>query len=544
MKKQLLFLSIIFTTLIINAQNTIGTVDVTNDAYEGYTLFTTHKNTYLINNCGQVINKWESDFLPGNSVYLLPNGNLLRAGRSNGQSDIVFGGTGGNIELFNWEGEKIWSYSVNNNEQRQHHDVFPMPNGNILILIAEDWSGEDAIKAGRDPLKISDNELLYNEKILEVKPIGNNQVEEIWEWNIKDHLVQDFDATKDNFGTVSEFPGRLDVNFINGNGVNSNWLHVNSIQYSEKLDQIVLSSRNLSEIWVIDHSTTTEEAKTSSGGNSNLGGDFLYRWGNPQSYQRGTENDRKLYGQHFPHFIEEGFQDAGKILLFNNGNGRTPGFSEVMVINPPLINNLYQLPSNNAYSPSNPDYVYSKFIADNESEFYSAILSGAQRLKNGNTLICEGTKGRFFEIDTNDNIVWEYIAPIRNNDGQIYNQGDLAVNNTIFRATKYGVDYEAFIGRNLTVGDPIENDFNLNPCNKLSVDQFSFNEFTLYPNPTKGILNLAKEVDKIEIFSVLGTQLAEFKNTKQIDVFDFKTGVYLVKAYKDDTVFTSKFIKN
>ncbi|WP_258691434.1 aryl-sulfate sulfotransferase [Tenacibaculum aquimarinum] len=205
MKKQLLFLSIIFTTLIINAQNTIGTVDVTNDAYEGYTLFTTHKNTYLINNCGQVINKWESDFLPGNSVYLLPNGNLLRAGRNNGQSDIVFGGTGGNIELFNWEGEKIWSYSVNNNEQRQHHDVFPMPNGNILILIAEDWSGEDVINAGRDPLKISDNELLYNEKILEVKPIGNNQAEEIWEWNIKDHLVQDFDATKDNFGTVSEF---------------------------------------------------------------------------------------------------------------------------------------------------------------------------------------------------------------------------------------------------------------------------------------------------------------------------------------------------
>ncbi|MCH3885081.1 T9SS type A sorting domain-containing protein [Tenacibaculum sp. MSW2] len=46
------------------------------------------------------------------------------------------------------------------------------------------------------------------------------------------------------------------------------------------------------------------------------------------------------------------------------------------------------------------------------------------------------------------------------------------------------------------------------------------------------------------MFSVLGTQLAEFKNTKQIDVFDFKTGVYLVKAYKDDTVFTSKFIKN
>ena len=68
------------------SQNTVGTISVKNEVMEGYTLFNSYNFTYLINNCGQVINKWTSAFPPGNSAYLLPNGNLLRTGADDGKS--------------------------------------------------------------------------------------------------------------------------------------------------------------------------------------------------------------------------------------------------------------------------------------------------------------------------------------------------------------------------------------------------------------------------------------------------------------------------
>src|SRR5690606_29478611 len=186
----------------------------------------------------------------------------------------------------------------------------------------------EAILAGRNPDLLPQG-VLYSEQIVEVEPVGFNQANIVWEWDIKNHLIQDFDATKNNFGSVSENKHKLDINFTNGLNGSANWLHVNSIQYNEELDQIVLSSRNLSEIWIIDHSTTTSEAASSSGGIYGKGGDILYRWGNPQAYKQGSESDRKLYGQHYPHWIGENLIDEGKIILFNNGNGRIPQFSEV-----------------------------------------------------------------------------------------------------------------------------------------------------------------------------------------------------------------------
>ena len=544
MLKKIFFLSLVFLSFKLFSQNTLGTVLLESSAAKGYTLFTTHKSTYLINNCGQVINTWTSEFLPGNAVYLLPNGNLLRAGRSSGQSNITIGGSGGNIELFNWEGEKIWSYSVNEEGQRQHHDVFPMSNGNILILIAENWEEADAIQAGRNPDKIF-NGLVYNEKILEVKPIGTNEAEEIWEWNIIDHLVQDFDDTKDNFGVVSDFPNKLDVNFINSNDVSSNWLHVNSIQYNEQLDQIVLSSRNLSEIWIIDHSTTTIDSASDSGGNFGKGGDLLYRWGNPQSYQRGTESDRQLFGQHYPYIIEEGTKDEGKIIVFNNGNGRSPSFSEVLVIDPPLINNTYEIEEGFSFGPENPDYIYSEFEANATSNFYSAILSGAQRLKNGNTLICEGVPGNIFEVDEKDNIVWQYIVPVVNNNGTILSQGDTPEGNRIFRAYKYSEDYEAFVSRDLSPKNPIEKNFNLDACATLNTNNLLFNKvLTISPNPSSGIFKINFKVDKITIYDSLGKEILEVEDTNKIDLYNYSKGLYFIKILKEGKATTRKIIKN
>ena len=68
-----------------------------------------------------------------------------------------------------------------------------------------------------------------------------------------------------------------------GGQANGDWMHVNAIDYNPYLDQIAISARHQDEIYIIDHSTTTEEAASHSGGNSGMGGDFLYRWGNPQN---------------------------------------------------------------------------------------------------------------------------------------------------------------------------------------------------------------------------------------------------------------------
>ena len=68
-----------------------------------------------------------------------------------------------------------------------------------------------------------------------------------------------------------------------------------------------------------------------------------------------------------------------------------------------------------------------------------------------------------FEIDSN-NIVWEYITPISNADGTIYEQGDsVPPNNLTFRATKYSKNYDAFNDKILNPGE-IENNSNITSC--------------------------------------------------------------------------------
>jgi hypothetical protein len=538
MKKTLLFVLIVLIYSLVNAQNTVGTISVKNNVYRGYTLFSIHKKSYLIDNCGRVVKEWNSNFTPGNAVYLLPNGNLLRAGREDGVSSIVFGGIGGVIELFDWDGNLIWQYTYNDNNFRQHHDVYPMPNGNVLVLAVTVLTSEEAIEAGRNPSLV--NEVLYNEQIIEIEPIGLNEGNIVWEWNVKDHLIQDFDVSKENFGVVKDNPQKIDVNFLNGNNFSENWLHINSIQYDEVLDQIVVSSRTLSEIWIIDHSTTTVESASDTGGLYGKGGDILYRWGNPEAYKQGTSEDRVLFGQHYPHYVRNtGTVYDDKIIVFNNGFGRDSLYSEVNIFTPPTSSLGVYTYNGAKYGPNSLDYDYSE-----SSKFYSPIVSSAQVLPNNNILICEGGEGRFFEIDENKNIVWEYVNPVIS-FGDISSQFDDApVGNTTFRAIKYGVEYEAFIGKNLIIGDPIEKKFNLIQCNNLATNQYVFSQLNVFPNPIENTLNLSIKANKIELYTILGSKIKEYNNTKKINLSEYKSGIYLLKIFLYQKNITRKIIKN
>lgn len=543
-QKFIVSFNLLFLFTSLHSQNTVGVISHnTADTFNALTLFTSQTETYLINNCGEVINQWTSNYPPGNAVYLLEDGTLLRAGKI-GNTDIVFGGTGGIVEKFDWEGNLIWSYEVSSETRVQHHDVFPMPNGNVLILVATVMSNAEAIQAGRNPALLTES-VLYNEQIIEVEPTGLNQGNIVWEWNIKDHLIQDFDSSKDNFGNVAENPQLLDINFLSGRSGLANWLHINSIQYNEDLDQLILNSRNLNEFYIIDHSTSTAEASSNSGGIYGQGGDFLYRWGNPQSYRRGSESDQLLFGQHYPHFIPQGLPNEGQIILFNNGLGRSPSFSEVFILEPPTTSpGFYASPTTTGYEPVVSDYIFTK---PNPEDLFSRILSSAQMLPNGNILICDGDSGYFIEIDDNENVVWSYINPT--GSAGIMSQGDNPEDtpNVTFRAIKYGLDYPAFNGRDLTPGAPIEMNSDLNAaCNLLNTQEFSLGQLSIFPNPVKDVLTIRSEnsIDAIKIYNNLGALILESNYIENLPVSNLKNGLYFIELSSGSKKVTKKIVKN
>ena len=188
------------------------------------------------------------------------------------------------------------------------------------------------------------------------------------------------------------------------------WLHVNSLAYDADHDQILLSTFEFSEVWVIDHGTTTAEAAGHDGGKYGRGGDLLYRWGNPRAYRAGKVKDQRLFGQHNAQWIAKGLPGEGHILVFNNGVKRTGGaYSSVDEIVPPVDDRWrYGYAAGKAYGPDKAEWSYS---APKRIDLYAPFISGAQRLANGDTLICSGTNGTVFEVTPRGETVWKYVNP-------------------------------------------------------------------------------------------------------------------------------------
>ncbi len=454
--KKLIFLS--FFSLLVSsqtqAQPTVGLFLNDSLSVNGYVLFGSGKTAYLIDNCGNVVHTWESNFTSNTAMYLLENGDLLRTSRIPGSFNG--GGTAGRIERFNWDGDLLWAYNYSSPEYHLHHDIEPLPNGNFLLIAWEARTMEEAIEAGRNPSNINSSGI-WPEQIVEIEMVGDNDINLVWGWYLWDHLVQDFDSTKANYGVVADHPELVNVNFGgNGSGFPGggvDWIHLNAVDYHPELDQIALSSRHFSEVWIIDHSTTTAEAAGHTGGNSGMGGDLLYRWGNPRAYDRGGDDEQTLYRQHdFRWILEENHPHYGKVMVFNNGSGRPGGnYSSIDIWTPPTDQEgNYQIADDAPFGPTDIDWTFE------ELGFYSATISGVHPLPNDNLFICEGNDGRFFEVTLDGEIVWEYINPVNAIFGPV-SQGD-PPNSTVFRATRYPTDFPAFEGKDLTPGGPLELD--------------------------------------------------------------------------------------
>jgi outer membrane protein assembly factor BamB len=140
-------------------------------------------------------------------------------------------------------------------------------------------------------------------------------------------------------------------------------------------------------------------------------GDFRWKWGRDE-----------LGHQHDPNPLPN-----GNLLIFDNGFHTVrpgPGTqSRIIEVDP------------------NTNTIVWKYEARPGWEFFSFFISGAQRLPNGNTLVCEGMTGRLFEVTSEGEIVWEYTNPFFGDDER-YGRVNL-----VFRAYRYGPDFPGFQGK-------------------------------------------------------------------------------------------------
>ncbi len=536
MKKFILFLSLLSFSVIYAQDTTVGLLYHDQNVTDGYVLISPSRNNevFLINPCGERVNQWTFTENPGATCYLLANGNLLRAGKDN-------------IEIRDWDNNVVWTYGTTVNGILQHHDIEPLPNGNILCVVSDFYTLEQMTAKGRNPA-ITDASFKL-EKIIELQPVGTNQANIVWEWKYYDHLIQDFDATKENFGIVENHPELLDINYDNGS--TTDFIHMNGVDYNANLDQILLSPRHLNEIMIIDHSTTTAEAASHSGGNSNKGGDILWRWGNPQVYRQGTEADRKLFLQHNPAWVEDTYLDEGKISVFSNGEAdSSQTFSSVHLIEPEIVGGQYTMTSNR-FNPVDYDWSWSGSILG--ILFSQDRQSGTQSQPNGNFIICEALLGRISEITKTGTLLWSYKNPTgiyfpATSTLTLFDQySAIPPNvNAVFKADKYPPNYIGLAGKDLTPIGIIENSNPLSvACNSLGLNEINTPNLSLLDPVKNATLQFSEMLSLVDvsIYDVNG-RLVFTQNSfsgSELEI-NLMPSIYFLKIQSDAVNSTFKII--
>lgn len=380
--------------------------------------------TFLMDEHGRVAHVWRTrSRLPEATVaYLLPDGNLLRTTCARDWLDMDGRfpiGTHGTVGVEAKDGTILWEWScLEFGGEALHHDVEMMPNGNILALCWAPLDAEDARERGW--IRQGGRKRIISDKLREIKPdFETGSAEIVWEWSALDHAVQNADPALPCFGVPTDNPGRIDINWPQLDRIQFNsgqLFHLNSVSYDAEQDIILLSSAAFGEIWMIDHSTSSQEAKGSSGGRRKRGGDLIWRWGNPQTHGLGAPDDQILYWQHDAHFLPGAVPRKGNVLLFNNGMRRSAeGRPDPGQICMGMISGAYsdvlelKLPweRGDLAAGRDPEIVWSH-NGDGRNGIYSPFMSGAQRMPNGNTLMVQACDKRIVEVSPDGRTVMDF----------------------------------------------------------------------------------------------------------------------------------------
>ncbi len=461
--------------------------------FDGYALYNDRSTTYLIDKDGEIAHRWNCDERGGYAMLLMEDGNLMRAAIYD--DNILTGAAiGGQVQVLDKDANVVWDFIYSTEDYVSHHDITLMPNGGVLLTA---WEVKTA--AELQAIGFTGTSEKWPTHFIEVQPDGNGGGKIVWEWHFIDHLIQDVDPDKPNYGVIADNPQLLDINLLTaGGGRGGDWFHVNGVDYNEELDLITFTSRYLSEVFVIDHSTTTAEAATHEGGNSGMGGDLLYRWGNPANYD--TPGARQIAGPcHDARFIpEDGRFRAGMIQFFNN-EGTDGRNSTVNAITPPFNGKTFDRTPGEAYGPAIADFTHN--CIDNANG-----QSASDAMPNGNTYV-NLSRGYMYEVDIDDNVIWQYPeGPTKS-----------------FRVTCDYAGVQALLGADACETPTGTNDFLVEK------------NLIMFPNPSAGLFNIdglsgQNVLQNVEVMDVSGKRI-KFQNDQfqTIDLSGKSAGVYFAK---------------
>lgn len=548
-------------TIVLFCLITIANVNA--QQWGDYTLYSVQNtsNVYLIDTNSTVFKTWTlaSTAKTGYSTYMMPGGTIVRTIAKTGNS-LTGGGMTGGVQKVDYSGTVVWDFAYTSSTYCLHHDICPLPNGNVLMISYDVKTAANATQAGASSAII-----VWSEKIIEVQPTGATTGTIVWEWKVWDHLVQNVNSAKDNYQTsIVNHPELLNINY----SLQKDWLHMNGIDYNPMLDQITFSSHNLNQWFIIDHSTTTAEAATHTGGNAGKGGDLLYRYGNPASY--GATGSMVLNVTHDAHWIPEGVPNAGRMVGFNN-KGVSASQSSVDQIDNTLVIGTYNysLTAGSAYLPA----TYTQRHACNG---YSSNMGNSQQLPNGNMLVCVATTGTMYEINSAGTSLWSKTAT--GNVPQAFRYTACYVNNaapaipaitggTGILTSSSATTYQWYLNGALIAGEtnqtitPAQSGiyvvritdangcvyeyspgyfYDISTGSGVKHDNTSY--FNLYPNPSTGIVNFSglRPNDEVYIYDAVGKLLIKDKSPETIDLSNFENGIYIVNIISDNVVTTKK----
>lgn len=502
------------------------------------------------------------------------------------QGSIGQGGTTGKVRKVRWDGTTIWEYTVSTTTTQMHHDICPMPNGDVLLIVYESKS------ASPTTVGCSSTRTVWSEKIIQVHPTGQGTTSSawggtiVWEWHLWDHLCQSVypSVTSTYVTNVSEHPERMNINY----NIAQDWFHMNGIDYNAALDQIIVSSHAMSEVFVIDHSTTTAEAATHSGGNSGKGGDFLYRWGRPQNYGCTTGGNNSGFNViHDAHWVPSTNPNwPNYMCAYNNNSGSTV---QCVIWQPPYNGYNYNYTPGSIIGPTT-------CIKPTIPSISAQDMGNSQQLDNGNILITSPNQ-KFYEVN-GSGTTYQTVSVSTNHAYRVKKCdvryptatagtststvcANTAVNlsssatsvtetttnytyswssnpagftssdqNPVTTPTSAGSYTYTVTVTNTLVGCTGTASVNVTVNSCTDIDEINGNKsvLSIYPNPTTGIMNLeSSSIDNADfevlVYDAYGKLYRKEKNNKAINISDLNAGVYFVVVKTENvSIYNKKVI--
>jgi hypothetical protein len=389
--------------------------------WNGYTIMDAAdgEGAVLIDMNGNIIRRWEE--LKGMGPFrMLPGGYVLGATafRRPHQESV------GMLQM-NWEGGRTWYFDrfeqVQIQEERDEDGNVTMESETIWAARHHhDWQREGNpvgyFSPDQSPMTHNGKTMILAHRNVTVPEITDKRLEDdyiyelnwqgeiVWDWLASDH-VDELGFSEDSRNAIYR-----SVQF-NDARKSADWLHINSAAYlgpnpwydagDERFhpDHIMISSRTANVIAIIARD-----------------GSIVWRLGPNYTIDSGQAEIGQIIGQHNPHLIPKGLPGAGNLLVFDNGGAGGYGFANPA--RPDGTNSMTRDQSRVLeINPVTLEVIWEYTINGTERfQFYSAYVSNAQRLPNGNTMINEGMHGRVFELTSEKEIVWEYVSPFFSDD--------------------------------------------------------------------------------------------------------------------------------